>query len=264
MNRFFSSSASYLALLAAGSVLSVPFTASADSFTVATGTTQTGQQTVSGTDTGQIEAGGTLDVPGSAIIWNGAATGPAGVSIVNDGQIISGSRAIDTSGAVSGPFTLQNNGSIESANDTLRINNAFNNGNLHVVNTGSMTSSTGQVFDLNGATSATATVLIESTGDITALQNDAIRFGAGSITLINSGTIEAQDGNRALSFDDDGNIETLTSFDLVNQLGGRILGTDDAFKISADSDDTSAVVSIGNYGLIDGGQGQALDFADLT
>ncbi|CCV12271.1 hypothetical protein [Mesorhizobium sp. STM 4661] len=264
MNRFFSSSVSYLALLAAATVLSVPFTARADSFTVVTGTTQTGQQTVSGTDIGQIEAGGTLDVPGSAIIWNGAATGPAGVSIVNDGNIISGSRAIDTSGTVSGPFTLRNDGSIESANDTLRINNAFNNGNLHVVNTSSMTSNTGQVFDLNGATSATATVLIENAGTITALENDAIRFGAGTITLINSGTIEAQDGNRALSFDDDGNVETLKSFELVNQLGGKILGTDDAFKISADNNGSSAVISIGNHGLIDGGEGQALDFADLT
>ncbi|TIM71995.1 MAG: hypothetical protein E5Y58_10600 [Mesorhizobium sp.] len=57
MNRVFSSSASYLALLAAGTVLSVPFTARAGSFTVATGTTQTSQQTNSRTDIGQIEAG---------------------------------------------------------------------------------------------------------------------------------------------------------------------------------------------------------------
>ena len=143
-------------------------TPSAGSFTVSTGTTQTGQQTVSGIDTGHIEAGGTLGVTGSsvtgnAIIWNGAATGPAGISIVNDGTITSGSRAIDTSGTISGPFTLQNNGSIESTNDTFRINDAFQNGNLHVVNVGSMISNTGQVFDLNGATSATATVLIENT-----------------------------------------------------------------------------------------------------
>jgi subtilase-type serine protease len=264
MNRFFSSSASYLALLAAGALLSVPFTARADSFTVPADATQTKQQTVSGTDSGQIDAGGTLDVTKSAIIWNGAATGPSGISIVNDGQIISGNRAIDTSGTISGPFMLRNDGSIESKDDTLRINDALENGNLHVVNNSSMVSNTGQVLDLNGATSGTATVLIENTGTMKAQENDAIRFGAGTITLINSGTIEGQDGNRALSFDDDGNIDTLKSFKLVNQVGGKILGSDDAFKISADSDDTSAVISIENHGLIDGGEGQAFDFADLT
>lgn len=264
MKRFFSSSASCLALLAAGTCLSIPFEARAGSFTVTNGSTQTSQQTVSGNNTGQIDAGGTLNTSGTSILWNGAATAPDGVSIVNDGKIISGNRAIDTSGTISGPFTLTNNGSIQSTDDTVRVNNAFQNGNLHVVNAGSMISNTGQVLDLNSATAATATVTIENSGSMTATANDAIRFGAGTIKLTNSGTIQGQGANRALSFDTKGNVETLQSFTLVNQAGGKILGNNDAFKISAGTNKSSAVITIENSGLIDGGQGQAFDFADLT
>ncbi|HZX83975.1 MAG TPA: autotransporter domain-containing protein, partial [Reyranella sp.] len=134
MHRLFSS-ASCSALLAASALLFAPLPALADSFTVPTGTTTTSQQTVTGSDTGLIEAGGTLDVNSSAIIWDGAATAP-GIVITNDGAIISGSRAIDTDGALSGSFTLLNNGSITSENDSFRLDDEFDGGNLLVVNTG--------------------------------------------------------------------------------------------------------------------------------
>ncbi|HEY9213047.1 MAG TPA: autotransporter domain-containing protein [Ancylobacter sp.] len=263
MHRLFSS-ASGTALLAASALLFAPLPALADSFTVPTGTTTTSQQTVTGSDTGLIEAGGTLDVNSSAIIWDGAASAP-GIVITNDGAIISGSRAIDTDGALSGSFTLLNNGSITSENDNFRLDDEFDGGNLLVVNTGSILSEEGQVFDFNGANSANATVVIQNTGTITAEENDAIRLGGGTIEIINSGTIETLSGeDRALKFDDEANIETLQSFTLVNEAGGRIIGGDDGFKFAADSDTSSAVISITNYGLIDGGVGQALDFADLT
>lgn len=266
MHRLFSS-ASCSALLAASTLLFAPLPALAASFTVPNDTTTTGQQTVSGTNTGLIEAAGTLDVNSSAIIWNGAATAPDGIVITNDGTLISGNRAIDTSGAVSGPFTLLNNGSITADDDGFRINNMFAGGNLLVVNTGTILSEGGQAFDFNGANSETAKVVIQNSGTITAEENDAIRLGGGVIEIINSGTIETlSDEDRALKFDNEANIETLKSFTLVNEASGRILGGDDGFKFAADADasTSNAIISITNYGLIDGGVGQALDFADLT
>ncbi|MDR6952037.1 outer membrane autotransporter protein [Ancylobacter sp. 3268] len=263
MNRFFSS-ASCRALLAASSLLFVPLAARADSFTVPAGTTQTKQQTVSGTDSGTVEAGGKLDVTKSAVIWDGPATG-SGVVIVNDGEILSEKRAFDTDGAVSGSYSLTNNGGIASTDDGFRIDDAFAGGTLTVVNTGSITSEEGQAFDLNSANDVTAKVRIENAGTITAEQNDAVRLGGGTIVLVNSGTIQTLSGeDRAIKFDDEANVETLKSFTLVNEAGGRLIGGDDAIKIAAGSDATSAVITIENHGLIDGGAGQALDFADLT
>ncbi|MBS7545346.1 autotransporter outer membrane beta-barrel domain-containing protein [Ancylobacter oerskovii] len=262
-NRFFSS-ASGRALLAASSLLFAPLAARADSFTVPAGTTQTKQQTVSGTDSGRVEAGGVLDVTKSAVIWDGPATG-AGIVIVNDGTITSEKRAFDTDGEVSGRYALTNNGTISSTDDGFRLDDAFAGGDLTVVNNGSITSQEGQAFDLDSANDATAKVRIENAGTITANANDAVRLGGGTIELINSGTIQTlSDEDRAIKFDDEANVETLQSFRLVNEAGGRIIGGDDAIKIAAETDTTTARIDIENHGLIDGGAGQALDFADLT
>lgn len=267
MNRYFSS-ASRLALVAAGVVLAAPLVtlsgAHADSFTVPTGTTETDAQTVSGTDTGVVAPGGALDVSGTAITWNAPATG-AGVVLQNDGTITSTNRALDSASNVSGTLSLNNTGTITSGDDTVRINGAFANGTLKVVNTGAMTATSGQVFDLNKAVAASAVVDINNSGTITAEDNDAIRFGGGTVSLTNSGTIQTLEAeSRALKFDDDGIIDTLQSFTLINKAGGQILGQDDGFKFAADSDTSDAVITVENHGLIDGGAGQALDFADLT
>lgn len=264
MNRLLSS-ASHVALLAAGALLVAPLSsARAESFTVPSGSTVTTAQSVSGTDTGLIAEGGTLAVTGTAITWSAPATG-TGVDLSNEGTITSTGRALDTASKVSGTLTLTNSGDITSGDDTVRINGAFANGALYVVNTGSMTATSGQVFDLNKATAESAIVEIDNSGTITAQDNDAIRFGAGTIVLTNSGTIQTLDADsRALKFDNDENIDTLVSFTLVNEESGQILGLDDGFKFAADSDTSSAQITIENHGLIDGGAGQALDFADLT
>ncbi|WP_371347480.1 autotransporter domain-containing protein [Ancylobacter sp. IITR112] len=266
-NRYFSTT-SRLALAAAGALIAAPLAfgpgAHAASFVVTDGETVTTAQSVSGTDTGLIEEGGTLNVTGTAITWSDSATG-TGVDLRNDGTIISSSRALDSASKVSGTLTFTNSGSITTGDDTVRINGAFANGALYVVNTGSMTATSGQVLDLNKATAESAIVEIDNSGTITAEDNDAIRFGAGTIVLTNSGTIQTLESeSRALKFDDDEAIDTLVSFTLVNEEGGRILGMDDGFKFAADSDTSDAKITITNYGLIDGGDGQALDFADLT
>ncbi len=273
MNRHASSncyamSTSRLALMAAGAVLVAPLVlaaaARADSFVVPDGSTVTAAQSLAGTDTGLVAEGGRLDVSGVAITWSGPATG-AGVMLDNNGTITSTGRAIDSASNVTGTLTFTNSGAITSGEDTVRINGAFANGVLDVVNSGTMTATAGQVLDLTKATAETATVTIDNTGTMTAAKSDAIRFGAGTIVLTNSGTIQTLDsGSRALKFDDKAAIDTLVSFTLVNEEGGRILGQDDGFKFAADSTTSDAKILVENHGLIDGGAGQALDFADLT
>ncbi|WP_428031108.1 autotransporter domain-containing protein [Ancylobacter sp.] len=267
MSRYFSST-SRLALLAAGAVLVAPLAsvsaARAESFSVPNGAVETAPQSVSGTDTGVIATNGALEVDGTAITWSAPATG-TGVVLRNNGTLTSSGRALDTASNVSGTLTLRNTGTITSDDDTVRLNGAFADGELYVVNTGSMTATSGQVFDLNKATAESAIVEIDNRGTITALDSDAIRFGGGTIVLTNSGTIQTLEGeSRALKFDNKATIDTLDSFTLINKKGGQILGQDDGFKFAADSDTSDAQIYVENHGLIDGGVGQALDFADLT
>lgn len=267
MNRYFSST-SGLALVAAGAFLVAPLAiasgARAESFSVPNGVVETNPQSVSGTDTGLIEMGGALEVDGTAITWSAPATG-AGIDLRNNGTIESSDRTLDSAADVSGTLTFHNAGDITSDADTVRIDGAFADGSLYVVNTGSMTATSGQVFDLNKATAESAYVNIDNSGTITAEDNDAIRFGAGTIVLTNSGTIQTLEAeSRALKIDDEDSIDTLVSFTLINKEGGQILGMDDGFKFAADSDTSDAQIYIENHGLIDGGAGQALDFADLT
>lgn len=266
-NRYVTST-SCLALVVAATILAAPLVlgaaARADSFVVPTGSTVTTAQSVADTDTGLVEEGGRLDVSGVAITWSAPATG-AGVTLDNDGTITSTGRAIDSASNVTGTLTFTNSGTITSGEDTVRINGAFVNGVLDMVNSGTMTANAGQVLDLTKAAAETATVTIENTGTMTAAKSDAVRFGAGTIVFTNSGTIQTLDTkSRALKFDDETAIDTLVSFTLVNEEGGKIIGMDDGFKFTAKSQTSDAKVTVENHGLIDGGAGQALDFADLT
>ncbi|UOK69199.1 autotransporter outer membrane beta-barrel domain-containing protein [Ancylobacter polymorphus] len=264
-NRYVTST-SRLALVVAAAVLIAPLAAQADDFNISTATTT--QQTVSGTNVGTVTGTGSITTSGVAVLWNGAATG-TGISVTNDGTISStGGRAFDTNGSsITGLYTLTNTGTISASNDTFRVNDDLANGTLTLTNSGTMSSTTGQVFDLDSASAATAVVSISNSGAITAAGQDAIRLGAGTITLTNSGTIQTTATNRkAISFDATGNVEKLVSFTLTNEEGGEIIGVNDAVKISADASTnaSSAIITVINRGLIDGGAGQALDFADLT
>lgn len=264
-NRYVTST-SRLALVVAAAVLGAPLAAQADDFDISTASTA--QQTVSGTNVGTVTSTGSITTSGIAVLWNGAATG-TGISVTNDGTISStAGRAFDTSGSsITGIYTLTNTGTISSSNDAFRVNDDLANGTLTVTNSGTMSSTTGQVFDLDTASAATAVVSITNSGAITAAGQDAIRLGAGTITLTNSGTIETTASDRkAISFDTKGNVENLVSFTLTNEEGGEIIGTNDAVKIGANTakNASSAIITVTNRGLIDGGAGQALDFADLT
>ena len=252
------SSASRIVLALVCSGAAVP--ALAGSFTVPPAS---GQQTVSGSDTGTIDAGATLNTGSSAsIVWSGNATTTPGVVITNSGTVTSTGRTIDTTGAFTGTFTLKNNasGKVTSKDDAFRINGPLANGTVIVNNAGAISSQTGQALDFDKATAATATITIGNTGTISSAGSDAIRLGGGTIAITNSGTIETtSSGKRAIKFDTASSFDTLNSLTITNQAGGVITGTDDAIKISSTTVSTAApVISITNAGTIQstsGGQG---------
>ena len=141
-------------------VLSVSLPAGAASFDVSSGATDTNAKTVTGTDTGTVETGGTLNVSGTAITFTGPA---AGVVITTSGTISSGNRGIDTSGANPPRSLTLNNFSgalISTVDDAFRLNTAIGNGTVVINNSGTIVSNTGQVFDFASNSSATGTVQI--------------------------------------------------------------------------------------------------------
>lgn len=248
------------------SLLLIAAPVSAESFVVPGAS---GQQTVSSQDTGTINAGATLTGGKPVIEWNGNATGK-GIVITNKGTIDGDKgRAIDTSNNASGAFQLDNTGTITSSkSDAIRINNPFENGSFTINNSGVIVSGGGQALDFDSATSNTAKITINNNGGtIQSSSSDAIRLGAGTIDITNSGTIKStSSGDRAISFDTDSNFDTLKSLTLTNQAGGVIEGSDDALKIKSTANSTgSAIVNIDNAGTITSSKkGQALDLADIT
>lgn len=173
-------------LIAATSpALSVPFTISAG--------TDTTSKSITGTDTGTVNSGATLQTSGTSISWSGPSAAP-GVTINNSGTILStGSRGIDTSGSnTTRNITLNNNAGalIQGDNDGFRVNSDVVNSTVTVNNSGTIRSLTGQALDFNSISSATATVAINNLagGVIEAAEADAIRPGQSAM-VDNAGTI---------------------------------------------------------------------------
>ena len=170
------------ALLVSLAASTVPLPVFAASFTVSNGQT-VGTQTVVGTDTGTIEAGGTVSAT-TGITWtvNGSNRSPApGVTIDNSGTIIGSTRGIDTSGSsVPRNITVWNRAGATitgTGNDAFRINGDIGNGSVTVYNYGTILSNGGQALDFDAITSTTGTVNIfnYATGIIKATTADAIR-----------------------------------------------------------------------------------------
>jgi RTX calcium-binding nonapeptide repeat (4 copies) len=242
------------------------------SFTVNSGTTDTAAKTVSNDDAGTILATGTLSAA-TAITWTGGATGQT-VVIDNSGTISATTRAIDTTNSfATGNFKVQNHttGLVTASNDAFRVNlNAANgaafNGAVTVDNDGTIQSTGGQALDFASITSASATIDIENSGTIKALADDAIRTGAGTITITNDGLIDSTtSGSRAINLNSAA--ATVTSFALTNNADAMIQSQGDTVRISAGTVDGN--YSIDNSGTIQstgtgGSNGQAVDFNDLS
>lgn len=232
-------------------------------FTVPAGATDTVAKTVSGEDSGLVEAAGSLDVSGTAITWNAATTG-AGVEIRNYGSIFGTTRGIDTSGSTAArSFTLFNyeGATFGASNDAFRVNTALTGGTVAVDNAGTIYSTGGQAFDFASLVSGNVTVdiLNRATGIIESTGDDAIRPGSGTIIIDNEGTIRANTATmRAINVN---NASTITSFTVYNREDALIESDDDAIRISGNPvsvgdiliDNSGTIRTLGTAG------GQAID-----
>ncbi|WP_185984324.1 autotransporter outer membrane beta-barrel domain-containing protein [Aureimonas mangrovi] len=245
-----------LTLAATVSILALAPAMAAD-FTVPAGTTDTSSKTVAGADRGSIANGAELNTSGTAITQSGAAQD---VRIENAGTLRSGNRGLDaTGGSGTRTITFVNSGLAETDDDTFRVNTDVTQGTVTIDNSGVMRSDGGQVLDFASMRSGASRVELTNSGIMEAADNDAIRFGAGSTTLRNTGDIlSTQSANRAINLNYAGNLPV---FELYND--GRILSIDDAVRISEVP--TLGNVLVENRGTIASrgtgdDAGQAIDF----
>ncbi|WP_441231531.1 autotransporter outer membrane beta-barrel domain-containing protein [Tardiphaga sp. 215_C5_N2_1] len=242
--------ASRLAMGVVVAALFAPMTAEAQTFTVPAGTTDTTTKTLSGTQTGTVDASGTLrSTSGTATIgWNGASTG---VVVTNSGVIenTSTGRVIDATGATAGrTFTFLNNiGAIvrSTQNDVFRFNLAMTSGTIVIDNAGLIQAggtgyaALGQALDFRGMTGAASmTIINRATGVIEAMTDDAVRPGANAVInnfgIIRSFGANTSGGANGTSdgIDTGGNLGVVVN----NQAGGLISGA--RHGITADTDVT--------------------------
>src|SRR5690349_10527755 len=138
---------SRLTIVAVVSSLGTPLPALAASFNVGPGFADNAGKTVSNDDIGTIAATGSLTAA-TAITWNAGSASP-GVIITNSGTVTGTARAIDTSGAFTGSFTVNNNAGATltgTGNDAWRINTNITTGTITLNNSGTFISTGGQAL----------------------------------------------------------------------------------------------------------------------
>jgi hypothetical protein len=230
----------------------------AASFTVNSGSTTTtaSTKTLSGTDTGTVQAAGTLNYTSTSGAAITISTPVTGVIVDNSGTIISANRGLDTnSGSAARTITFTNSGTLTAADDAFRINGDVPSGTIVVNNAGTMTSNTGQVIDFAKIVSGTASITINNlaSGRMQALDNDAVRPGQngvvnnwGIIIGSNSGTPDSKGIGS----------NTATNFTVYNYATGYIEGAKSGIKQT--NAGASNTLTVFNYGTIVGKNGSGV------
>ncbi len=202
----------------------------------------------------------------------------------NSGLISAATRAISmepTSLATATAFVITNRtgATITSADDTLRITGSAASAattalNVQIDNAGTIQSTgSGQAFDFADLNSRNATVSIVNREGavIRAAGNDAIRPGSGTISITNSGLIDATgSANRAINLNP-ADLASVQSLQVINNVGGVIQSQDDTVRISGTAGTTTTAIQIlvDNAGIIrstgtGAAGGQAIDFDGIT
>lgn len=261
-----------LGLAAFSCVSLVPASAAAQTFTVPAGTTDTVPKTLSGTQTGTIEAGGTLSGT-TAITWSVTGGNPSpfpGVTIDNSGAIIGSTRAIGSSGSgTPRNLTLWNRegGTITGVgNDAFQIGNDIGNGTINVYNYGTILSTGGQGLDFDDIDSTTGHVNITNfaTGIIKSTANDAVRPGQGAM-VTNYGLIFSEG---AVGASNDGIDWQGHSGTVINKTGGTISGFRHGITTDVDVDVTNeagaTIIGRNGSGVGSDGAGTVLNYGRIT
>jgi autotransporter-associated beta strand protein len=224
-----------------------------------------------------VAAGGSLSAA-SAVTW-ALGTGTGTATITNAGTITGSTRAITTSGSGSPrSLNLTNSGTITgTGNDGVQIGNDIGAGTITVSNSGTIKSSGGQAIDFAAVTAGTATVNITNAAGaiITATADDALRPGAGTVSINNQGSITSTAAaSRAINVNPT-NLTNIAGFTIANGAAGNsaalIQSAGDAVRFTASTLGTTAAytVALDNFGTIQStgvgaNNGQALDFNDLV
>ncbi|MFN3623177.1 MAG: autotransporter domain-containing protein [Hyphomicrobium sp.] len=242
---------------------SAVFSAQAASFDITSGTVTT-PQTLADGETGNVASGAELSVTANGGSGNAVTVNGNTVVITNAGLIqnLGTGRAIQapSGGGTTRNITLNNSGTISSADDAFRINVNVSGGTIIVDNSGTIHSNTGQGLDFNAIHAGTATIeiynraggLIESDG------HDAIRPGqnglvdnAGTISNVNADPLERS----AIRGDE------ATNFTVINRASGVIEGAHHGVDQNINGvagNPASSFVTVTNYGTIRGNNGSGV------
>ncbi len=273
-----------VALISAAATLT-PTRAGAQSFVITSGTTSTTQRTLSGTQTGQIQANAAQQVAGgnAAIVINNASTA---VSISNAGTVeqTGTARAIDVTGGAgtTRSFVITNSatGIVRTAqNDAIRLNIAVTGSTITIDNSGLIRAGgtgfagLGQALDFRAVTATSgnsATIINRAGGIIESLTDDAIRPGQAFV-IQNSGTIRSFGANTsggANGTADGIDAGARTGITVTNNSGGLISGA--RHGITADNDITvvnnagATILGRNGSGVGSDGNGTVTNYGTIT
>jgi uncharacterized protein YhjY with autotransporter beta-barrel domain len=262
---------SRVAMVVCGTALAAPMPAFAASFTVNNGAT-VGTQTVIGTDTGTIAAGGTVSGT-NGITWSvtGGNLSPApGVTIDNSGTITGTTRGITGTGTgTPRNLTLWNRagGTITGVgNDAFQIGGDIGSGTVNIFNYGTIFSAGGQALDFDAITSTTGQVNITNfaTGIIRSTANDAIRPGQGAV-VTNYGLIISEG---AVGASNDGIDWQNHSGTVINKTGGTISGLRHGITTDVDvnvlNEAGALIIGRNGSGVGSDGAGTVVNYGRIT
>ena len=242
-------------------------------FTVNAGQIDTAIKSVSGNDTGTIQATGTLQTTSStgSITWSDGAAGNKTV-ISNSGTVKStGGRALESAKVTAGSLEIDNHtgaSMVSTVKDALQLQSKKNttlNGSVVINNDGLIAAQgtgdfNGQAIDLNDLIVASGKIDVENTvnGQITAADSDAIR--ASNNALINNygliqssfavepGTTNGNDsGNDGIDFNDKSFTGTVNNYQTGSIIGAR-------HGITA-----GQAITVTNDGIITGNDGSGIN-----
>ncbi len=195
------------------------FSAQAASFDITSGTVTT-PQTLANGETGNVDSGAELSVTANGSSGNAVTVNGNTVVITNAGLIqnLGTGRAIQapSGGGTTRDITLDNSGTIRSADDTFRINVNVTAGTITINNSGTMASTGGQVIDFAAISTAGATISINNLagGVIQSGGEDAVRPGKNA-TVTNWGKITSGSGGDGVDVQTNGGT-------VINKSGGEI------------------------------------------
>jgi uncharacterized protein with beta-barrel porin domain len=243
------------------------FSAQAASFDITSGTVTT-PQTLANGETGNVDNGAALSVTANGGSGNAVTVNSNTVVITNAGLIqnLGTGRAIQapSGGGTTRDITLDNSGTIRSADDAFRINVNVTSGTITINNSGTMASTGGQVIDFAAISTAGATISINNLagGVIQSGGEDAVRPGKNA-TVTNWGQIISGTGGDGVDVQTNGGT-------VINKSGGEISAGKHGINVGVNGDVTvineagGTIIGRNGSGVGSDGYGTVTNYGRIT